>query len=115
MRWLRDPRRPTQCKAPYLTAKQGRRSMVARVAGVCCGLIMIVGIWLASRGIAPARASDPSVYLPFVPVGLTQYFDDFSNPSSGWPAGNNSYEQFGYLNGEYQVYFLQPGRSFAVT
>ncbi len=35
------------------------------------------------------------------------YFDDFSNPSSGWASGENSNTIYGYLNGEYQIYHKQ--------
>jgi hypothetical protein len=32
------------------------------------------------------------------------FFDDFSNPSSGWPIVYNPLYTFSYINGEYQIY-----------
>jgi PKD repeat protein len=34
---------------------------------------------------------------------LPTYFDDFSNPNSGWPQSDNTDARLGYLNGEYQI------------
>jgi hypothetical protein len=31
------------------------------------------------------------------------FFDDFSNPSSGWPIGEDNYVRAEYLNGEYRI------------
>jgi hypothetical protein len=47
--------------------------------------------------------------LLFLPVaagnfnGPYRYFDDFSDPDSGWPSGDYEYVKLGYLNGEYQL------------
>jgi hypothetical protein len=43
----------------------------------------------------------------FIPTGFNDYcpdfFDNFSNPLSGWPIGEDDYVRFGYLSGEYQI------------
>jgi hypothetical protein len=31
------------------------------------------------------------------------FFDDFSNPASGWEVGEDAYVAFGYINGEYRI------------
>jgi hypothetical protein len=49
---------------------------------------------------------DPLSYA-VIPVILNNFcpgfFDDFSNPNSGWPAGDHEYYTYGYLSGEYQI------------
>jgi hypothetical protein len=49
-------------------------------------------------------------YLPLIQDHpcLQQRWDDFSDPSSGWPEGSNETYQYGYLQGEYQVLVRQP-------
>jgi hypothetical protein len=46
--------------------------------------------------------------LTYLPINLKNYwsgyFDDFSDPNSGWITGDNRYFKYGYLNGEYQIY-----------
>ncbi len=37
------------------------------------------------------------------------YEDDFSNPASGWPAGDTATYRYGYLNGEYQIQIKDGG------
>jgi hypothetical protein len=48
-----------------------------------------------------------------LPLCLTNYcsdfYDDFSDPSSGWEAGEDKYVRFGYLNGEYQIVSKKSG------
>lgn len=43
------------------------------------------------------------------------YFDDFSDPNSGWPIGENEDWKYGYLNGEYQFYLKAESGSFWMT
>lgn len=43
------------------------------------------------------------------------YFDDFSDPSSGWPIYVSTPTSYQYINGEYQIYHTQANRWSAVT
>lgn len=51
--------------------------------------------------------------LVFLPVSLNNYcgnfFDDFSNPSSGWYVNDDAYVRSEYLNGEFRVLSKQSG------
>ncbi len=42
------------------------------------------------------------------PSGSVLYFDDFSDPSSGWPSGETADGQMEYMDGQYQVSVAQP-------
>ena len=50
------------------------------------------------------------VYLPVMNKNACgfYYFDDFSNPNSGWSVENNSDYVMGYLGGEYQILLNNP-------
>ena len=50
------------------------------------------------------------VYLPVINKNACgfYYFDDFSNPNSGWSVENNSDYVMGYLGGEYQILLNNP-------
>jgi hypothetical protein len=51
-----------------------------------------------------------SVYLPMVTGGqCAPFYDDFSNPNSGWDVGDNQYVRTDYLNSEYHVLTKQSG------
>ncbi len=41
--------------------------------------------------------------------GCRGFFDDFSNPASGWPVGSSAEVSTAYVNGEYQVIGKRPG------
>jgi hypothetical protein len=43
------------------------------------------------------------------------YFDDFSDPSSGWASGDDATKTYRYLNGEYQIYLKRGNDGWAVT
>ena len=46
----------------------------------------------------------PSVYLPIVTRKACQsYFDDFSDPNSGWPNFENENKRYDYIDGEYEI------------
>jgi hypothetical protein len=46
----------------------------------------------------------PSVYLPIVTRKACQpYFDDFSDPNSGWPNFENERKQYDYIDSEYEI------------
>lgn len=48
-------------------------------------------------------ALEHAVYLPLALKNhWAGFFDDFSNPSSGWPVGDNAVGTWGYLDGEYR-------------
>jgi hypothetical protein len=42
--------------------------------------------------------------LATTPVAVDLFQDDFSDPSSGWPSGEDNGSQFGYVNGSYRIY-----------
>lgn len=43
------------------------------------------------------------------------FFDDFSNPNSGWDSGDYPSVLFRYLSGEYQIYLKGSNGQFAIT
>lgn len=43
------------------------------------------------------------------PTGINIYFDDFSDPNSGWPEGDDPDWSYGYLHGEYRILMKSPG------
>lgn len=61
------------------------------------------------------QGNDQMTYLP---IGFqsycsqTTYFDDFSDPTSGWPITDNTALRTEYLNGEYKVATRQAGYLF---
>ena len=57
------------------------------------------------------------VYLPCIYKNYCSYhyFDDFSNPASGWESGDDSDVTYGYLSGEYQILLKNPNSPFAIT
>jgi len=56
------------------------------------------------------------VYLPVVMRDFwAGYFDDFSNPNSGWAVGENENVIYRYLNGEYQIYLKRKDGVLGIT
>ncbi len=55
-------------------------------------------------------------YHAFLPIVARNYcpdfFDNFSNPASGWPVGEDALVRYEYLNGEYRVLSKQAGYFF---
>jgi hypothetical protein len=49
-----------------------------------------------------------TLYLPSASHCLYLYFDDFSDPDSGWPVADTANTQFAYLNGEYRILVKNP-------
>ena len=43
------------------------------------------------------------------------FFDDFSDPGSGWYVGENEYTRVAYVGGEYQIFVKQTARGSLVT
>jgi hypothetical protein len=67
-------------------------------------------------GAIPAPPSTSTLFLPLVAnKPCFNYFDDFSNPSSGWTSSDNSNRSIGYLNGEYQILIKTPQWGQLVT
>ncbi len=74
---------------------------------------LLVILWpaaLAADSNTPARPNPTSgaSYLPFVAYNAAStcaplYFDDFSNPASGWTVQDTEQVLMGYVNGEYQI------------
>jgi hypothetical protein len=59
---------------------------------------------------------DQSVYLPLILNNFwVGYFDDFSDPTSGWASGENATTIYRYLSGEYQIYLKQRDSGWLVT
>jgi hypothetical protein len=56
-------------------------------------------------------AYDPltHTFLPVVASFCPDFFDDFSNPASGWEVGEDDYVRSEYLNGEYRILTKQSG------
>lgn len=61
--------------------------------------------WTATPTRTPTRTRSPTPTL--TPTGTYVYFDDFSDPSSGWPVRDSNERRIGYLNGEYQMLVKQ--------
>jgi DNA-binding beta-propeller fold protein YncE len=52
----------------------------------------------------------PRAYLPLASRNFcADFYDDFSNPASGWPVGEDDYVRYEYLGGEYRVLTKQSG------
>ena len=49
------------------------------------------------------------IYMPaLMHIGCTNFFDDFSDPNSGWPVGENDLVRADYLDGEYRILTKDP-------
>jgi hypothetical protein len=73
-----------------------------------------------SLGYTPAIDSTPefTTYLPLAVRNynpLLLYFDDFSNPDSGWFSADGETGTLGYLDGEYQILLKNTDHSWLVT
>jgi|GEM_PF-1166959 len=55
----------------------------------------------------------------YLPINLNNfwagYFDDFSDPNSGWPTDDDEDRSIGYLNGEYQIYLKNENSVYWLT
>jgi uncharacterized repeat protein (TIGR01451 family) len=49
------------------------------------------------------------VYLPCISTGCPSFFDDFSDPTSGWDVVDDAFVRSEYLNGEYRILTKQAG------
>ena len=67
-------------------------------------LILVVAVVLLGIG---GKASALNQFIMYQPVIFhnycTEFFDDFSNPSSGWYVGEDNYAKWEYLDGEYRI------------
>lgn len=65
------------------------------------------------------EGATPGDYYVYLPLALKNfwpgYFDDFSNPNSGWGVGEDENVIYRYLNGEYQIYLKRGDWGFAIT
>jgi hypothetical protein len=86
--------------------------LISVVGLVCAGLLM--GLMISQ---AEASSNTPisqkgiqanNIYLPCILYCVPLYFDNFSNPSSGWLIYDDSDALFGYNNGEYQILVKSP-------
>jgi hypothetical protein len=55
------------------------------------------------------------IYLPCVMRPCTNFFDNFSNPNSGWYVGDGDYLKVEYVNGEYRMLSKQDGYVYSVS
>lgn len=59
------------------------------------------------------------MFYTYLPLTLRNfwagYFDDFSDPNSGWDTGENARQIYRYLGGEYQIYVKTEWDGFAIT
>lgn len=92
-------------------------------AHVLAGRLGVTMVFLLSltilSGLLVARAAEPrpdASHLSFVPVVTSQhcspFFDDFSNPRSGWFVGDNDFVRTAYVGGEFQALSKQAGYVF---
>lgn len=51
----------------------------------------------------------PIIYRNYEPIICNPYFDDFSDPNSGWPIDNSGKVQTGYSAGEYFIHRQEQG------
>lgn len=67
--------------------------------------VMIIVILLIVFGGGSAKAlNQETIYLPVTfNAYCPDFFDDFSNPASGWYVGEDKYAKWEYLDGEYRI------------
>jgi hypothetical protein len=72
-----------------------------------CGSLGVFGTWAGLRGLFPSPTQ--TVPLPITPTQSSNaqevilFEDDFSNPNSGWPDGQNDQAAFGYQPDGYHI------------
>ncbi len=67
-----------------------------------------------------ARIFKPTTFSAAIPVitkdyCIRPYYDDFSDPTSGWVTGQTSSTLYEYLNGEYRIKLIEANRWTGVT
>jgi hypothetical protein len=83
-----------------------KRQSKSRFSIIFLGLILVTSSLSLPPSIGSPAAADFKVFLPQVQnQGVCQptYIDDFSNPSSGWPVGDDGNIMTAYTAGEFQV------------
>jgi hypothetical protein len=91
------------------------RSVRLKVLFVLCVLLLAPAMASASPANPAGPADTYTLYLPYVGRDhCPDFFDDFSNPASGWPVGDRPDLLYGYLGGEYQVQTKVAGFIFVV-
>jgi hypothetical protein len=86
---------------------QTKRSKPILVAAFALALALTWIVTPASR--ATSSSSTSQVFLPSVSSSYRPiFFDNFDDPTSGWPVGSDSIANRAYLNGEYEIQVLQP-------
>ncbi len=70
-----------------------------------------IGSWAGfSEASSAAFDTFSRIYLPVLCRNYCpNFFDDFGNPNSGWPVGEDDYVRSEYLNGEYRVLSKKSG------
>lgn len=78
------------------------------LVGSLSGLLGAV-VWQGPAAAEEAGLS-PGAYLPLVQkLDCQVFFDDFSDPASGWPVVDDAVGLLEYLNGEYRIFSRQTG------
>jgi hypothetical protein len=62
-----------------------------------------IPIEIAENVLELEGALNERIYLPFIDNNYVNFFDDFSNPNSGFPIIDTSTNNYQYVNGEYQI------------
>lgn len=70
---------------------------------ICSSILITLVLVVAADGAVKAFDQE-SVYLPVTFRSYCpDFFDDFSDPASGWYVGEDKYAKWEYLNGEYRI------------
>lgn len=85
--------------------------------GLVVVLLLAVVVTAVTATSQPAN-STPTIYLPTIANNScsSQAFDDFSNPITGWPVGENTYTRYLYTTDDnYSIFHKEADRWTAVT
>lgn len=104
---------------PAYTPSQTQSFLQSRALdmGPDVGMDNIYGYGRLYLGTPPSTEPlDKFVYLPIILTSKPfSYFDDFSDPNSGWLSGESDQFIYGYLNNEYQMYIKVPENGLGIT
>jgi hypothetical protein len=72
-----------------------------------CGSIGAFGTWAGLTGFLRRETPTPQPTQEVAPTAAVQdvvpFADDFSDPNTGWPSGQDAQGQYGYLSGGYNI------------
>jgi hypothetical protein len=90
-----------------MDAKSGRVGLVVLVC-----MLVLAGLGGYALAAETWELASGAVFLPVVVRDHTvcaDFYDDFSNPASGWEVAEDEYARTEYLNGEYRLLTKQSG------